>query len=229
MDGGGDNFRLGDIGDFKETDDLWSIASAALVSMNVGLAATRLGGLGGLSLNTYFDTFGIEGYLANISWVTLLFQAARWLYTTFYTIGAAKSWSPFVFVCVLIFVQLIHDLLFYYGLIRIVPGGKNEIVDALRKYANENGSRALLGHAVFLIFTAFVAMWLKETTFIFSLFVVNLAIYFMPLLITTFGPKLAPPPVAKAPPKKEEAFRMSEGGSMRSGMNYVTPMSHMYY
>lgn len=192
MEGGGavnDAFKLGDIGDYRDTGDIWPIICAAFVSMNFGIAASRLGGIGGLSLNTYFDTFGLEGFLSNSAWIVILFQVARWLYTTAYTVGASRPWSPFIFICALIVVQLLHDLLFYFGLIRLMPSGYNDMVDALKKYANENGSRALLGHSIFLIFTGVLAMWFKETTFLFSLIVVNLALYMLPFVITTIGPK----------------------------------------
>jgi hypothetical protein len=210
--GGGDGFKLGDIGDFRQADDLWPIASASFVSMNVAIAAARLGGLGGISLNTYFDTFGLEGFLSNAAWLVILFQVARWLYTTFYSLPGSKPWSPVVFLAVLVLVQLIHDLIFYFGLINILPSGRNDMVDALKKYAKENGSRALAGHAAFLALTGLIAMWLKETTFVFSLIVANVALYLLPFVITTLGPKPPPPP---PPPKKQEAFGMPQWNGPR--------------
>lgn len=211
MDGGGirdEYFQLGDIGNFRDAQDLWPIGSAAVVAINFSVAAMRIGGMGGFSLNAYFDTFGLEGILANAAWVVILFQAARWLYTTFYSGMPGRPWSPFVFVCILLAIQIIHDLFFYYGLIRLVPSGRNEMIDALKKYANENGSRALTTHAVFLIFTAIVAMWLKETTMVFSIMLVNVALYLLPFAITTFGPKPPPPPADK---KKETAKKVGFG------------------
>ena len=94
-----DMFILGDIGDYKDVGDIIPIASASLIGIDVGILLSRYGGLGGYSLNTYFDTFGLEGVLANTSFVVILFQIARWFYTTFYAIG--RPWSPFVFVCIL--------------------------------------------------------------------------------------------------------------------------------
>lgn len=212
--GGGQDeiFKLGDIGDFRDTNDLWPISSASIVAMNFGIAAARLGGIGGLSLNTYFDTFGLEGFLANTAWLVVLFQVARWFYTTFYTLGASRPWSPFVFVCILIGVQILHDMFFYFGLIKLIPSGKNEMIDALKKYANENGSRALPGHSAFLIFVAVLAMWLKETSLMFSFLVLTVALYALPFAMTTFGPK---PPAPPPPPKKQEAFGMPQWNGPR--------------
>ena len=202
MEGGGtsDMFVLGDIGDYKNLNDLAPIISSSVIGMNVAVVLSKFGSLGGFSMNAYFDTFGLEGILANTSFMMIMFQLARWAYTTFYTSGD-RPWSPFVFICMLIGVEFIHDILFYYGVIKAIPSGKNDMIDALKKYANENGSRALTGHAVFLIFVGVIAMFLKESSFLFTFIVVNLTLYSLPFMLTTLGPVPPPPP----PPEKKAA------------------------
>jgi hypothetical protein len=195
-----DIFRLGDIGDYKQADDILPIASATVIAINFATILTRLGVIGGNSLNAYFDTFGLEGILANTSLIVILFQVARWGYTRFYT-ETAHAWSPFVFVCALIVVQLIHDVLFYYGAINLIPSGNNEMIDALKKYSKEHGPRALAAHAAFLIFVGALAMFFKERSMIFIFITVSLSLYMLPYAVTTFGPKPPPPP---APEKKKE-------------------------
>jgi hypothetical protein len=199
--GAGEGLQLGDISDYKDLSDLGSIASASLVGINLALIGGRVGGLGGLSLNTYFDTFGIEGYLANIALVILIFQFARWGYSSFYNVAGSKAWSPFVFLCFLVGVQLIHDMIFYYGAINNLPAGKNEMIDVLKRYAKENGARALGGHSLFLVVVGLLAMLLKESTLIMSFMITLAAVYLMPFIITTLGPK--PPPPAPPAEKKE--------------------------
>jgi hypothetical protein len=202
MEGGGEQelFKLGDIGDYHDVGDATAIASATITSINIVAALTRTGVLGGFSLNSYFDTFGLEGILANTSLIVIIFQLARWVYTTFYASGG-RPWSPFVFVCMLIGVQTLHDLFFYYGVIKYVPSGNNEMIDALKKYSSENGSRALAGHSVFLIFVAAIAMILKEYSLLVSVSVVTLTLYMLPYVIATFGPR---PPAPPPPPPAEK-------------------------
>ena len=193
-----DMFILGDIGDYKNVDDLVAISSGALIGINLGVILSRFGGVGGYSLNTYFDTFGLEGILANSSFVVILFQIVRWFYSTFYAVG--RPWSPFVFVCMLISAQVIHDLIIYYGMLKSLPSGKNEMIDALKRYAAENGSRALTGHVAFLILVAILAMFLKEASLLFGIILVSVSLYSIPFVLNTAGPKPPPPP---PPPKKE--------------------------
>lgn len=187
-----DMFILGDIGDYKDVNDIVSIASASLIGMNLGVILSRFGGLGGYSLNTYFDTFGLEGVLANTSFVVILFQLARWLYTTLYAVG--RPWSPFVFICTLIAVEVLHDIIFYYGPLKTIPAGKNDMIDALKRYAAENGPRALTGHISFLIVVGLIAMFLKESSLLFTFILVNVSLYMLPFLLNTSGPKPPPPP-----------------------------------
>ena len=192
-----DIFRLGDISDYTQADDILPIASATIIAINFVTILTRLGVIGGNSLNTYFDTFGLEGILANTSLIVVLFQVARWGYTRFYK-ETGHDWSPFVFVCALIVVQLIHDVLFYYGAINLIPSCNNEMIDALKKYSKEHGPRALAAHAAFLIFVGTLAMFFKERSMIFTFITVSISLYILPYAVTTFGPK--PPP----PEKKKE-------------------------
>jgi len=202
MEGGGTSelFVLGDIGDYKNLEDMYPIASAALVGVNAAIAFTRFGSLGGFSLNAYYDTLGLEGVLANVTYLTIVFQLVRWLYSTFYTSGG-RPWSPFVFVCMLIAVQLVHDLVIYYGAVSTIPSGKNEMIDIFKRYAAENGSRALAGHAVFLIFVAVAAMFYKESSNMFVFLAVVTSLYTMTFMLTTAGSKPPPPP---PPPEKKK-------------------------
>ena len=198
-----DIFRLGDIGDYKNADDIIPIGSATVFVINVAAMLTRMGYVGGKSLNTFFDTFGLEGILANASLIVIMFQVARYGYTKFYA-ESGKAWSPFVFVCALIVVQILHDLVFYFGVINIMPSGNNEMIDAMKKYSQENGSRALASHAGFLIFVAVAAMFLKERSLMFIVMTSVVTLYLLPFVLTTFGPKPPPPP---PPKKKEETMR----------------------
>jgi len=201
MEGGGtsESFVLGDIGDYTQMNDVLPIVSASVIGMNFAVLLTKFGGLGGFSLNTYFDTFGLEGILANVSFITIMFQITRWFYSSFYTTGG-RPWSPFAFICILIGLEFIHDIIFYNGVLKSVPSGKNDIIDALKRYADENSSRAFAGHAAFLIFVGTIAMFLKESSLLFTFIIVNLALYLLPLLLTTLGPRPPPPPPEEKKP-----------------------------
>ena len=47
-------------------------------------------------------------------------------------------------------IQLVHDILFYVGVIRQVPEGQNKIIDLFKKYAAEGSWKILLADAAMI-------------------------------------------------------------------------------
>jgi len=204
MEGGSvEAFRLGNIGNFAEIEDFYPMTIASVFGLNLAIAAARLGNVGGASLNTYFDAFGLEGILANVALVILILQISRFGYTNGY--GLTKPWSPFVFVCILLVVQFLHDLIFYFGALNILPSGKNEMIDSLKEYAREHGGYALGGHAFLLIVIAVAAMIFKETTVLVRMISITVLLYIMPYIITLVKPRAVPvvAPVVTEKPKQQ--------------------------
>jgi hypothetical protein len=213
-----ETFKLGDIGDLKDLGD-WTPASVAILLGLVGqVAAARGFGAGGASTNTFWDSFGLEAAVAKGASIAVLLLATKWAYTSFYTMGASRPWSPLVFVAILLAFQSLHDILFYYGLLRTVPAGKNEMVDSLKRVVVENGAGVMAGHAVAAIVVAVAAMLLKESSSLLVLVLALLALYVFPLLLTTAGPKAAPA-VAKVQP----AAKTGEGGVQQGGQGHQPP------
>jgi hypothetical protein len=210
MEGGGEPSRgitLSDLGDYKNLEDLVPISSAAVFSLFLLTIATRIGGLGGLPLNTYFDMFGLEGILSNTMLILILMQIARYLYTMFY--GAnGKAWSPFVFLCFVAGVQVIHDLVFYYGIINVVPSGVNDMIDVLKAYAKENKQGAIGGHAVLILLTALTAMIMNDMDMLTKLLITSVILYLFPYFLSIVVKKPAPPP---PPAEKAETFNDYRG------------------
>jgi hypothetical protein len=191
MEGGSvEAFRLGNIGNFADIDDFYPMTIASVFGLNLAIIAARIGNVGGASLNTYFEAFGLEGILANIALIILILQISRFGYTKGY--GLTKPWSPFIFICIVMAVQSLHDILFYFGAVNILPSGKNEMIDSLKEYAREHGGTALGGHAFFLIIIAVAAMIFKETTAIVRIVSIALFLYMMPYIITIVKPRVVP-------------------------------------
>lgn len=203
MEGGGSSISLSDIGDYRNIDDIYTILNSSLFTLTLSLLATRIGNLGGFSLNAYFDIFGIEGVLSTVMLMALIFQIARYFYTVLYA-KADKSWSPFVFICALVGIQIIHDVAFYYGVINNLPSGKNEMIDILKRYSKENSAPVIGGHAAILVITALVAMITNDMDMVSKFVLLGIVLYSLPYILSIVHKKPAPPP---PPPKKKEELR----------------------
>jgi len=202
MEGGGSMIYLSNIGDYRNIDDIYTIITSALFTLSLSLVATRIGNLGGFSLNTYFDLFGLEGILSNTMLITLLFQVTRYFYTILYA-NFDKSWSPFVFICGILAVQILHDSIFYFGVINLLPTGKNDMIDILKQYSKENTITAIGGHSALLIITALVAMITNDIDIISKFVLVGTILYVIPYILSIVHKKPAPPPPPPAPKKEE--------------------------
>jgi hypothetical protein len=189
-----------DIGDYQRLDEIFTIGGASVFTLFLVTIATRIGNLGGLSLNTYFDMFGLEGVLSNTMLLVILIQIARYLYTTLYTSGG-KAWSPLVFLCFVLIAQVAHDVLFYYGIINVIPAGVNEMVDVLRAYAKDNSYKATSGHVILIVITSVVAMIMNDLSIIARVLGAAVILYMFPYILSIVSKKPAPP---SPPPKKEE-------------------------
>lgn len=202
MEGGGSMIYLSNIGDYRNIDDVYTIITSALFTLSLSLVATRIGNLGGFSLNTYFDLFGLEGILSNTMLITLLFQVTRYFYTILYA-NFDKSWSPFVFICGILAVQILHDAIFYFGVINLLPTGKNDMIDILKQYSKENTITAIGGHSALLIITALVAMITNDIDIISKFVLVGTILYVIPYILSIVHKKPAPSPPPPAPKKEE--------------------------
>jgi len=157
-------------------------------------------------MNTFFDMFGIEGIITMVMLVIILFQITRYFYTVFYE-KSGKLWSPFVFICFLLGVHLVHDLIFYFGVLTQLPKGKNDMIDVVRAISVSGGPYTIAIHSVLLILTALVAMMLQDVSDLAKFVLFGVILYIIPYVLAIHFPKPAPPP----PPKKQEAMSDHRG------------------
>ena len=192
--------KLADIGNYENMNDFSTIGLSGVFTSLLVVLSARVGGFGGLPLNTFFDMFGIEGIITIVTFIVVLFQITRYLYTAFYE-KSGKTWSPFVFICFLLGAHLIHDLVFYYGIVSQLPKGKNDMVDILRALAANHKVYTLVAHSAILVATALIAMILSEVSDLAKMVVFVVMLYIIPYALAIHYPKPEPPP---PPPKKEK-------------------------
>lgn len=206
--GGAAGIRLADVGDYRNVDETISTSQAALFTTCLALLSARVGNVGGTSVNGMFDQFGLESVLLVVGVLTILLQFTRFMYSKLYA-GFGKPWSPFIFLCIAISIQLIHDALFTYGILPFVPAGKNELLDALRTYAKENKNMVFAGHAILIATTALVAMILHEIGDVEKYVFLTAVLIAMIYALSAVATKPLPPP---PPPKKAEPFQDTRPG-----------------
>ena len=174
---------LPNLSDFTETKNLpFLLAGILLVDVFV-LFLTRYYQVGGKSLNLWYDTFGIEGVIADVGIIFLGFLLAQYIYSLY--VAPLYGWSPFLFVVVLVGIQLLHDVGFYYGVIKPIPKGHNAMIDVYKLYADENGGKILAGDSLLMIGSALATFGLLSIPVPAAIFMTALTIYALPHILNT--------------------------------------------
>jgi hypothetical protein len=153
--------RLSDISlsDFKNIKDIPILFFAILTVDVIVLFLTRASpGFWGSALNTWYDKFGLAAVLSDVTIILIGFLIARYIYTEF--IRPKYGESHALFLGLLVLVQFIHDVLFYYLAILPIPKGTNQMMDVFRVYS-KGGKNILAGDAGLMIGSYLVGLLYK--------------------------------------------------------------------
>ena len=137
----------------------------------------------GKSINDWYNQFGLNAVLADVLSITLGFLLAQFVYGT--VLLPRIGWNLPVFIGLLLLIQLVHDLFFYFGVIRPIPAGHNGMIDVFKAYAESGKGRVLLADSTMMVGSALIATALSELPTSVSLFVGTLAVYAVPYILTT--------------------------------------------
>lgn len=102
------------------------------------------------SLATWYADFGLVAIGTDILVIVLGIALAMFLF---------PSYSGLALIGVAIAIQLVHDVLFYVGVIQAVPFGHNRILDLFKRYAAEGSWKILVADAAMVG----SSVWLMET------------------------------------------------------------------
>jgi hypothetical protein len=183
------DIELPDISNFRDVSDLYYIFFGILTVDVVVLFLTRYYKVGGKYLNEWYDQYGFLAVLADVLIIFIGFLIARYIYTAYFY--ERFQWNPVYFIILLCVVQLIHDILFYVGVIKPLPTGHNEMIDTFKRYADDLGVKVLGADAMLMIGSAIVAMLFKYVPLHVFVSISSLVSYLLPYILYTRNPYIA--------------------------------------
>ena len=133
----------------SSVSDVVRLFFATLSLDTVVLFLTRYLNVGGASLNKWYDNFGLVAVLSDVSIIVIGFLIANIVYPLIFT-----QYSLALFLGLVVLVQAIHDILFYYFVILPIPQGENKLINVFKEYATENGAKIILGDAGLMLGSA---------------------------------------------------------------------------
>ena len=113
--------------------------------------------------------------------IFLGFMLGRWIYTTY--LKPRYGWDGWIFTGLMIVIQMIHDLLFYVGIIRPIDKGANAMLDVFKDYAEQGGWKILIADAGMVVGSTAVAMMYKNVSMPVVAGITALAAYAVPYLL----------------------------------------------
>jgi hypothetical protein len=105
------------------------------------------------ALGQWYSEFGVVAIGSDILIIVLGIALAKFL------VPMATGWS---LVGVAVLIQVIHDVLFYVGIIQGIPAGHNRIIDLFKRYAAEGGWKIVLADAGMVTASVLIMEWLSD-------------------------------------------------------------------
>jgi len=84
---------------------------------------------------------------------------ARYIYSIFFM--ETEGWSIYYFVALAVIIQIVHDIIFAYGVVDKIPHGHNAMIDVFKSYIKA-GPKILLVDAVMIAGSIGIAAAMKN-------------------------------------------------------------------
>lgn len=179
--------KTADIGDYRNTSDLTYILIAVLIIDVLVIFMVRyLPEIFGAPINRWYDLFGLNAVIADVMIIVIGFMVARHIWVLWFKDKySGGKWSALKFTGLTVAVQLVHDLLFYFGVIAQVPRGHNMMMDVFKDYAVSGGWKILGADAAMMVGSAGIAMLLKSLPSYHVAAAAALTVYSLPYILYT--------------------------------------------
>lgn len=124
-------------------------------------------------INKWYSKLGLIAYSADIISLVIAIVLAQHIYFFF-----KLSWNPYVFIGVVLSIQIFHDIFFAKGVLPFLKKGDNEVVDIMKEYVNMDFSAGILiVDAIYCILTALGAMILTNLSQGISILLLSIWLY----------------------------------------------------
>ena len=173
--------------DISEDDNIYDwfyIVVAIIVVEAIGITLFRFfPEFFGKFINIWYNRFKLSAVAADILIVLIGFGITRYIYSEW--AYDKYGWNPLYFTGMAVAVQVIHDILFYIGVIRNLQPGQNSMIDLFKEYSSAGGLKVVAADSAMMIATSLGAMLLKSASGPLVIFIGLLGAYTIPYVLET--------------------------------------------
>jgi hypothetical protein len=166
-----------DISHFEKTSDYLPILLGILNAELTFLALLFYNFIKSSSVKGWYHTFNLNAVILDCCILFIGIILARFFYPFFFT-----KWNLFFFICLTLFIQIIHDYLFYLFL-KLFPLGFNKVFDYMKKYAKNVGVYAIIGDSVLIATSCFLSSHFACYSLNIQIILLVFALYNIPYMI----------------------------------------------
>ena len=105
------------------------------------------------TLGDWYRDFGVVAVASDIFIIVLGIALAQLI------VPGISGWN---LVGLSVLIQVIHDVLFYIGIIRGVPDGQNKIIDLFKRYAAEGSWKIIVADSAMVASSVLLMEWLDN-------------------------------------------------------------------
>lgn len=156
--GGGTD--IANLANYRATEDWWFILPAILfVDVFIIFLCRFFPKTFGKPINDWYDEFGLAAVLSDVMIIAIGIAIARYIYSVFFM--ESEGWSIYYFVVLAVIIQIVHDIIFAYGVVDKIPQGHNAMIDVFKSYIKA-GPKILLVDAVMIAGSIIAAAAMKN-------------------------------------------------------------------
>jgi len=152
----------------------WLAFFCGLLTVELFLLFTfrALPGFWGGTINVWYDKFGVVAILLDVIIVLIGFWITQWLYKILFGNDNFQLWK---FIALFLVVQIIHDFLFYFIVIK-TSKGSNAILDLMLNYGNKHGALTVAGDSLMVVLAILVTYLYLNSKLDFSSYILILLV-----------------------------------------------------
>ena len=139
----------------------------------------------GKMINVWYDKFGLVAIMLDMLIVLIGFWITQKLYS--YIFGSSIKISLWKFILLFLCIQIIHDVLFYFLILKNSSKGSNAILDLINSYGQKHGIYTILGDSLMVILAVSLSWLLLNYNVEFSTYMICilLSLYMIGYLLYT--------------------------------------------
>ena len=165
------------ISNFNNVNDYLPIFNGVLITELIVLILFNNKIITSKSLRDWYSKFNLSAVIADVFIIVIGFIIVRYIYKYIFT-----SFSIVNFVALLVVVQTIHDILFYF-FVTSIKRGSNQMIDTFKDYIKENKQMILIADSLMMISSGFLSSYLANQNVHINMSLLIFLIYLIPYFI----------------------------------------------